>query len=148
MNPPDPSAGEVRKRVVVAGGRDFRDFAHLCRVLDERYGGKLITVLSGGQCSTDRATGEKYGADYLGERWADLRGVPINTFDADWTAHKLAAGPIRNYEMARSCDEVVVFWDGKSRGTKSMIEAANQYYRPCHVVKYALSSLSPQTRSP
>ena len=36
------------------------------------------------------------------------------------------AGLIRNKEMAEVGDYIICFWDGKSRGTKSMIYIANR----------------------
>jgi len=35
-----------------------------------------------------------------------------------------AAGPIRNKQMAEYADALVAVWDGKSRGTKNMIDTA------------------------
>ena len=46
------------------------------------------------------------------------------------------AGPIRNEEMAEVSDALIAFWDGKSRGTKSMIEIARRKGLQVAVVKY------------
>lgn len=62
------------------------------------------------------------GADLLGKKWAILNGVPIKNFPADWDKYGKAAGPIRNAQMAEYADYLIAFWDGKSRGTKNMIE--------------------------
>ena len=35
-----------------------------------------------------------------------------------------AAGPLRNEKMVECADLVVAFWDGRSRGTKSLIKYA------------------------
>lgn len=40
---------------------------------------------------------------------------------------------MRNRQMAEVCDYVICFWDGKSRGTKSMIEFAKQCNKPIKV---------------
>lgn len=53
--------------------------------------------------------------------------LQLNTFPADWNKHGRAAGPIRNEEMAQYADALIAFWDGKSRGTKSMISLATEY---------------------
>jgi len=37
-----------------------------------------------------------------------------------------AAGPKRNEQMANDADALIAFWDGKSKGTKNMIDAANK----------------------
>lgn len=47
---------------------------------------------------------------------------PIKVFKADWLQYGKAAGPIRNRRMAEYADALVAIWDGKSTGTKNMIE--------------------------
>ncbi len=37
-----------------------------------------------------------------------------------------AAGPMRNKETAQCCDYAICFWNGESKGTKSMIEYAKE----------------------
>lgn len=49
---------------------------------------------------------------------------PTTPFPADWKTHGKAAGPIRNRKMAENADALIAIWDGKSRGTKNMIETA------------------------
>lgn len=41
-----------------------------------------------------------------------------------------AAGPMRNEEMAKYADGLIVFWNGKSSGTKNMIECAKRQGLP------------------
>jgi hypothetical protein len=47
----------------------------------------------------------------------------------------IVAGPIRNGEMAKYADALIVFWDGKSRGTKNMIDLAERYGLKVRVVR-------------
>lgn len=102
-------------KTVIAGCRDFNDYEMAKQFISE-LPFKITEVVSGG------AT----GADALGERFAKENGIPIRLFPADWKTHKKAAGPIRNRLMAQYADQVVVFWDHKSRGTKNMIEEATK----------------------
>ena len=111
-------------RIIVAGGRDFTDYALLSETLDvilERYTLHEVQIVSG--CCR--------GADALGEQYATVHGIPIKRFPADWLAYGKAAGPIRNRKMAEYAAEgdgmLVAFWDGKSRGTASMIRLAEKY---------------------
>lgn len=102
-------------KVIVAGTRTFSDYGMLRLVLDEilkPYDD--ITIISGGA----------RGADALGERYASERGYNVIRFPAEWDKYGKAAGPIRNRKMAEVADICVVFWDGKSRGAKNMIEEA------------------------
>lgn len=85
------------------------------------------------------------GADTLGERFAKENGYPIKYFPADWNKYGKAAGVIRNEEMAKYAAEyededdegiLVAFWDGKSRGTKNMIDNAEKYGLAQYIVEF------------
>lgn len=81
-------------------------------------------------------SGGAAGADRLGELWAVNWGLPIKRFIPNWRKFGKKAGMIRNREMALFADKAVVFWDGKSRGTKNMIENMRKLGKPCQVVLY------------
>ena len=106
-------------RVIVAGSRDFHDYGFLLNKLDWALSNREasgITIVSGGA----------KGVDALGERYAKDYGLSIERYPADWSTHGKAAGPIRNRQMAENADALAAFWDGKSRGTKNMIEEARK----------------------
>ena len=120
-------------RIIVAGGRDFTDYALLSETLDvilKRYTLREVQIVSG--CCR--------GADALGERYAREHGIPVVRFPADWQAYGKAAGPIRNRKMAEYASEgegiLVAFWDGKSRGTASMIRLAEKYELQIKTITY------------
>ncbi len=54
--------------------------------------------------------------------------VKATPFPADWTKHGKTAGFIRNVEMANveNVGQVIAIWDGKSNGTRHMLEQATQ----------------------
>ncbi len=110
-------------RIIVAGGRDFDNYILLSETLDvvlERYTLSEVSIVSG--CCR--------GTDALGERYAKEHGIPVVRFPADWLEYGKAAGPIRNRKMAEYASEgegvLVAFWDGRSRGTASMIRLAEK----------------------
>ena len=112
-------------RVIVAGTRTLRDYDLVRRTLDRYLAGKTeVVILSWGA----------RGADALGERYARERGLPVERFPADWKRYGRAAGPLRNQQMAERGDALVAFWDGKSRGTRHMIECAKRKGLDVHVV--------------
>ena len=116
-------------KIIVAGGRDFDDYDLLCETLDDMFAGfapEYMEVVSGG------AT----GADSLGEKWADIYGFSVDKFPANWKEYGKAAGAIRNIEMAKVSDWLVAFWDGKSKGTKHMIDTALKHRLEIRVVFY------------
>lgn len=104
-------------KVIIARGRNFEDYHRLCRVCDKilkKYSNKEIV------------SGAYKGADLLGERYANERNYHIKQFPADWRRYGKSAGQKRNAEMANYADALIAFWDGKSKGTKNMIELATQ----------------------
>ncbi len=106
------------KRIVIAGTRNFNNYCiakeYITQCIKSENTDDSITILSGG-CK---------GADKLGERYAAEHRYTLEIYKADWKRYGKAAGPIRNQKMARDADIVICFWNGKSRGTKSMIDFA------------------------
>lgn len=113
--------------IIVAGSRGFNDYELLKKTLDSiLISGKLCRIVSG----------TAQGADQLGERYAIERKQLIKRFPADWEKYGKRAGYIRNKEMGEYADAAIVFWDGKSRGTKMMIDIMKELGKPCKVVLY------------
>lgn len=117
-------------RVIIAGGRDFNDYDLMKRKLDALLANQTGVVIVSGACPT--------GADKLGERYALERKLPVVQHPADWKQHGKSAGPRRNEQMAQNADALVAFWDGKSRGTKNMIDNAEKYGLKVRVVMYEI----------
>ncbi len=117
-------------KVIIAGGRDFDDFNKLCKVCD---------VFLKDQINIEIVSGAYKGADLLGERYAAERNHPIKQFPADWRRYGKSAGLKRNTEMAIYTDVLIAFWDGKSKGTKHMIDLANQANLNIKVIYFLLS---------
>lgn len=114
-------------RVIVAGSRSFKDY----RLLEEK-----LDFYIGRHQAVQIVSGTARGADQLGELYAKNRGLPLERFPADWDGYGKRAGYIRNEQMAKYATHAVVFWDGSSRGTASMIELCKKY-ELCHrVVRY------------
>lgn len=83
-------------------------------------------------------SGHASGADSLGEKFAADHNLQCELFPADWEHHGKAAGPIRNAEMADASDALIAFWDGQSRGTKSMIDLAKRKGLQVAIVRFDL----------
>lgn len=106
-------------RIVIAGSRNYEDYDEAKQYIDsviQKIGKDKIIIMSGG-CR---------GADMLGERYARENGCLLERYPAQWDKYGKAAGIKRNMVMAESCDYAICFWDGKSRGTKAMIEYAQK----------------------
>lgn len=105
-------------RIIIAGSRTFDDYELLCHVMDHLTRKMTdVTVLSGA-CPD--------GADPLGEKWAWRWWWTVERYHAEWDKHGKGAGIIRNKEMVKAASHLVAFWNGKSPGTKDIIEQARK----------------------
>jgi len=121
-------------KVIIAGSRNFNDYGKLYDFCEK--------VLAN-QNDIEIVSGTAEGADKLGERYAKEKGHRLTEFPAKWKdleakpcfvrydknkePYNVLAGLNRNEEMAKYADALIVFWDGRSSGTKNMIESAMKY---------------------
>lgn len=111
-------------KLIIAGGRDFSDYKLLCLTLLEY---KDIDEI---------VCGAARGADTLGSTYAISNNIPIKYFPANWDKYGKQAGFIRNAEMAEYGTHLLAFWDGKSKGTKHMIDTATKKGLSVQIVRY------------
>lgn len=117
-------------KVIIAGGRDFVDYNLLREkvnniLIDKRLTHKIVIV-----------SGCARGADTLGMRYASENIFDVDEYPADWDKYGKKAGYMRNVEMAENADALIAFWDGKSKGTKHMIDIATERKLPIRVIRY------------
>lgn len=110
-------------KVVIAGSRTIEEYKQVAEAVT-LSGFKISEVVSGGA----------RGADQLGEKYALANCIPFKVFFADWDTYGKRAGPIRNSQMAKYADAAIVVWDGKSSGSKNMIEQMSRLNKPCFVL--------------
>lgn len=105
-----------KMRTIIAGSRDFDDYEYMESCLEDvqTYAWSIGEVVCGGA----------RGADSLGSKWAHDNEVFVNLFPAQWNKYGRSAGYIRNEEMAQYAEALVCFWDGKSKGSKHMVDIA------------------------
>lgn len=127
--------GKLTAHIIIAGGREFTNYAILEKVCDHMLSDLIkttdITIVSGGA----------RGADKLGYRYAIDRGFATLVKTPDWDTFGKSAGYKRNQEMADNATHLIAFWDGKSRGTKHMIDIAKRDGLKTHVVDFNGRSL-------
>lgn len=122
-----------RYRIIIAGGRDFGE-KHVhwdlifvrCNAILYNLPKDEIEIVSGGA----------KGADRLGEVYAAVREYPVKVFKANWDKFGKSAGYLRNKEMSEYATHLIAFWDGKSKGTKHMIDLAREKGLKIRVIKY------------
>lgn len=116
-------------KLVIAGGRDFTDYQHLCNSVDQ-------LIKEEGYPDVEVICGEARGADRLGERYALERGYTVVYYKPDWDKYGKSAGYRRNAEMADASTHVICFWNKISKGTKHMIDIATKKELNLTVVYY------------
>ncbi|SNR52958.1 SLOG family protein [Hymenobacter mucosus] len=107
--------------VAVAGSRSVRQCAALLARLRELA---PAGVVSGGAA----------GVDQLATAWARAHRVPLTELRPDYATHGPAAPHVRNAEIVRRADLVLVVWDGRSKGTLSALRAARRLGRPVELL--------------
>ena len=83
---------------------------------------------------TEIVCGGCRGIDNAGKHWGTVFNRPVIQFDADWNRYNKAAGPIRNKEMAMYGDELLLIWDGVSKGSFNMLNEMKKFNKPIHEV--------------
>lgn len=120
-------------KVIIAGSRGFSNYKLLkekCnQYLREKRKDYNIIIVSG----------HARGADLLGEKYAQDEGFPLEIYPADWKKFGKSAGFRRNEQMAEVADALIAFWDGKSHGTKHMIEIMENKNLLVKIVNYETS---------
>ena len=118
--------------IIIAGSRNFKNYDMVKKCLKNFLISKQ---------TSDKPTiicGMAKGADLLGFRLAKEYKLPLKEFYPNWDMYGKKAGYIRNKQMAEYAHThgngvLFAFWDGKSKGTKLMIELANKYELETHI---------------
>jgi len=101
-----PPPGE---RLLVTGGRNFRDCDFTFRVLDQLHAETPVAVL---------IHGDAEGADRLAAEWAVSRGVALEPYPADWSNID-APGAVIRFNRRGPYNAAA----GKQRNTQMVYEA-------------------------
>lgn len=132
-------------KVIFAGGRDVSEKAgfalvgiayHACPFKNE-----ITEVVHGDATGIDAAAAKWFAGKMkvtpFPAAWSDITapGAVIKT-RRDGSKYNAAAGPMRNKKMAEYADALVAIWDGKSPGTKNMIETAEKLGLRVFVYRY------------
>src|SRR3990167_7214769 len=117
-------------RLIIAGSRDIPPDYVFDYLEHQTHFNRVVTEVICGLAK---------GPDLAGKHWAEVQNkrgfhIFVKEFPADWDKYKKAAGYIRNIEMAKYADELIAFWDGKSRGTRHMIQMMLDLNKPFQVI--------------
>ncbi len=84
--------------------------------------------------TTHIISGVAKGVDTLAEQYADKYRISKTILRPRYDLYKKGAPLKRNNEMVDICDKVIVFWDGKSKGTKHTIDYARKTGKDVDVI--------------
>jgi hypothetical protein len=116
---------EQTQRVLVTGGRDYDDEAHVFDVLDRLHAtARIEVIIAGGKLESEKRSERARGADRLALLWAKARGVTPIECPADWPKYGDRAGPIRNSVMLREHRPTMVVGFPGGHGTADMLRKA------------------------
>ena len=106
-------------KVAVIGSRDIKDIN-----LGEYLKDDVTEIVSGGA----------KGVDTVASQYAQENNIKLTEFLPEYNRYKRGAPLKRNIQIAEYADKVLAFWDGKSRGTKFVIDYCKNSNIPVEVI--------------
>jgi len=111
-------------KLIIAGSRHLTDI--------DSEGIQAFINFLGIENITEVVCGCARGIDTAGELWAKENNIPVKPFPAEWDLYGKAAGHIRNKQMAEYGDELLIIWNGKSKGSFNMKQNMEKLDKPVH----------------
>ena len=82
---------------------------------------------------TEIVSGGAMGIDSCARSYAKQNGLKLTEFLPNYDDFGKKAPLIRNIEIIKYADAVLAFWDGKSRGTKHVIDNCKKLGKPVKI---------------
>lgn len=114
-------------KVIIAGSRDIGigEMAVYSLMRTAPFFREMTHLISGGA----------KGVDTYAVEWAKRNDIPFSEYKPDYEKYPTKVAPImRNKLMADNADALIAIWNGKSRGTKNMIDEAKARNLKIHIV--------------
>jgi hypothetical protein len=89
---------------------------------------------------TQVVTGGAVGVDTLARCYFEKKGVAVEVITPNYKLHGRAATHIRNREIVDTSEAVLAIWDGKSKGTESVIRYARSKGKLVKVILWQINS--------
>ena len=100
-------------------------------------GSRNITLASLADYITENdeiVSGGAVGVDQCAREYAMKNGLKITEFLPEYSKYGRAAPIIRNKQIVDYADKVIVFWNGSSKGTLSVIKYAEKVGKPHEII--------------
>ena len=85
---------------------------------------KIDLIISGGA----------EGVDSFAAEWAKKNKIELLIYRPHWEIFGKSAGAKRNQQIVDISDELLIFWNGESPGTKITIEMVHKVNKPHHLI--------------
>ena len=79
-------------------------------------------------------SGGAIGIDSCAAEYAKKNGLKLTVFLPQYEKYGRAAPIVRNKKIVDYADKIVVFWNGKSKGTLSVIKYAEKTGKLCEII--------------
>ena len=79
-------------------------------------------------------SGGAVGIDSCAAEYAKRNGLKLTVFLPQYERYGRAAPIVRNKKIVDYADKVIALWDGKSKGTLSVIKYAEKVGKPCVII--------------
>ena len=121
---------QEERRLLVCGSRTITDKNWIYSQIESYWYEHLA-------CYSDpiMIEGAARGVDLIAKAYAVENDWKIEEYPADWSIGR-QAGILRNIKMYKNTDEVLVLWDGNSRGTKHTIGLCEKGNKPYTIIIY------------
>jgi len=123
-------------KLIIAGSRDYEESSEYSNVI---FNGLIDGIVQFYEVK-EIVSGLAKGPDTMGKDYGIEHGIRVVEFPAEWDLLGKRAGMIRNHQMGNYADILVAFWDGKSKGTKGMIEYMTKLKKVVVVENYGEKS--------
>jgi hypothetical protein len=123
-------------RIIIAGSKSFNNYKILSKALD-KYIDELSPVY---RRDIELISGAERMVASIVEQYTLDHGHNFRAYEAYWDDEPENAGYYRNNAMFKHASKGIgvlfIFWDGKSKSVKNLVELAQHYGVEIHVERY------------
>ena len=106
-------------KIAIIGSRSLTNI-----MLDKYISNEVTEIVSGGAV----------GVDSCAAQYAKKQGLKLTEFLPQYERYGRAAPIVRNKQIVDYADKIIVFWNGSSKGTLSVIKYAQKTEKPFEVI--------------
>jgi hypothetical protein len=117
-------------KVIIAGSRIIKSYEAVEKAIEASQLSPTLIIQGGA-----------VGVDASAKRWAIAHNIPQKEFSANWVLFGKKAGPLRNMEMAKEGEALILIWDGHSRGSQNMKDVWLRRHPQESLFEYVVESL-------